>query len=455
LTGGFSHRTGQPADAGCSFFPGNLAAEAAVLHESNFWLTTVERAAFPEVALPQKVDVAVIGGGFSGLSAARTLAKGGASVAVLEAETMGWGASCRNGGMVLSGMKLGTETLVARFGKERARRMFQMSLKAIDTVEQIVAEEGIDCSFNRPGHLEVACKPGHFEGFARAAELMEHDFGHRVRLVPKVELGNEIGSVVYHGGIVDEVSGGLNPGQYVMGLAEAAARAGAVMLEGTSVAKVEGRGPAGFAIETSRGSLVADRVFVGTSGYTQKATPDLQKRIIPIGSYIIVTEPLSAELARGVSPRNRMIFDSKNFLYYFRLTPDNRMLFGGRAAFTPETPTSTRRSAEILRRGMIEVYPQLSNVAVEYVWGGTLDFAYDQMPHTGSMGGMNYSMGYAGHGVAFASHLGQTIARQMLGEQVENPLDGLDFPRVPLYSGNPAPHLMVAGSYYRFLDWIS
>ena len=426
-----------------------------MLHESNFWLTTVERTTFPKAPLPQKVDVAVIGGGFSGLSAARTLAKGGVSVAVLEAETMGWGASCRNGGMVLSGMKLGTETLVRKFGKERARRMFQMSLEAIDTVEQIVSVEGIQCSFIRSGHLEVACKPGHFEDFARAAELMERDFDHHVRLVPKVELGNEIGTNLYHGGIVDEVSAGLNPGQYVAGLAQSAASAGVVMCEKTGVSKIESRGPAGFEVATNRGSLVADRVFVGTSGYTRRATPDLQKRIIPIGSYIIVTEPLSAELAREVSPRNRMIFDSKNFLYYFRLTPDNRMLFGGRAAFTPETPASTLRSAEILRQGMIEVFPQLRDVAVEYVWGGTLDFAYDRMPHTGTTGGMSYSLGYAGHGVAFASHLGQTLARQMLGEQVENPLDGLDFPLVPLYGGNPALHLMAAGLYYRFLDWIS
>jgi glycine/D-amino acid oxidase-like deaminating enzyme len=425
-----------------------------MLHESNFWLTTVEKPSFPELSLPEKVDVAVIGGGFSGLSAARTLAKGGASVAVLEAETMGWGASGRNGGMVLPGMKLGTETLVRKFGIERARRMFQMSLESIDTVEKIVTEERIDCSFNRPGHLEVAWKPGHYEGFVRAAELMDREFGHRVRLVSKGELGAELGSDLYHGAIVDEVSGGLNPAQYVTGLARAAANAGAVMFEGAQVGKVEGK-QGNFLVSTSRGALVADKVFVGTSGYTRKATPGLQRRIIPIGSYIIATEPLSMELAREVSPRNRMIFDSKNFLYYFRLTPDNRMLFGGRAAFTPETPGSTRQSAEILRRGMLQVFPQLKDAAVEYVWGGTLDFAYDMMPHTGTMNGINYSVGYAGHGVAFASHLGQTVARQMLGEGVENPLDGLPFPQVPLYNGNPALHLMVAGLYYRFLDWTS
>jgi len=425
-----------------------------MLHESNFWLTTVEQPPFPETPLPQKVDVAVIGGGFSGLSAARSLAQAGASVGVLEAETMGWGASCRNGGMVLSGMKLGTETLIKKYGRARARRMFEMSLASISTVEQLIREEAIECSFNRCGHLEVAWKPGHYDGFMRAAELVEKEFGHSLRPVPKAELGDEIGSSLYHGGLVDEVSGGLNPAQYVMGLAKAATGAGACMFEHTRVRSVEGR-EGKFLVRTSRGAVAADRVFVATSGYTQNATPSLRRRIIPIGSYIIATEPLAPELAREVSPRKRMIFDSKNFLYYFRLTPDNRMLFGGRAAFTPETPDSTRKSAEILRQGMLKVYPQLRDSAVEYVWGGTLDFAYDIMPHTGTLDGLYYSLGYAGHGVAFATHLGQTVARQMLGEQVENPLDGLPFPQVPLYSGNPVLHLPVAGLYYRILDWVS
>jgi glycine/D-amino acid oxidase-like deaminating enzyme len=407
-----------------------------VLHESNFWLSTVAKPDLPQLSLPRKVDVAVIGGGFSGLSAARTLAKAGASVAVLEAETMGWGASCRNGGMVLTGMKLGAETLIKKYGRERARRLFELSLASISTVEQIVQEEEIDCSFNRCGHLEVAWKPGHFEGFVRAAEVIDREFGHNLRVVRRADLETEIGSSRYHGALVDEVSGGLNPAQYVTGLARAAAKAGAGMWEGTRVQRVESV-QGGYQVETSRGPLVAEKVFVGTSGYTQNATPSLQKRIIPIGSYIIATEPLGPEVAANVSPRNRMIFDSKNFLYYFRLTPDNRMLFGGRAAFTPETPVSTRRSAEILRRGMLEIYPQLNQVKTEYVWGGTLDFAYDTMPHTGVSEGLYYSLGYAGHGVAFATHLGQAVARSMLGEAVENPLDGLPFPRVPLYSGNP------------------
>jgi glycine/D-amino acid oxidase-like deaminating enzyme len=425
-----------------------------MLTESNFWLTTVEQPTFPVTPLPQKVDVAVIGGGFSGLSAARALAKGGASVAVLEAETVGWGASSRNGGMVLTGMKLGVETLIARYGKERARRMFALSLAAIDTVEQIVKDEEIDCSFSRCGHLETAWKPSHFDGYARAAELMQKEFGHTVHVVPKSELHTEIGSDLYHGGLVDEVSVGLNPAQFVMGLAQAAEKAGAQIHEHTSVWTVENEN-GGFTLTTSRGPLKAEKVFVGTSGYTGKATPAFQKRIIPIGSYIIATAPLPEALAREVSPRNRMIFDSKHYLYYFRLTPDRRMLFGGRAAFTPETPDSIRESADILRRGMLQVYPQLEDVPTEYVWGGTLDFAFDLMPHAGQHNGLYHAIGYAGHGVAFATHLGQVVACQMLGETVENPLDDLPFPSVPFYNGNPILHLPLASVYYKLLDWLT
>lgn len=425
-----------------------------MLIESNFWLTTVDQPALHQETLPAKVDVAVIGGGFSGLSAARTLAQGGASVAVLEAESVGWGASSRNGGMVLTGMKLGTETLIQKFGRERASRMFALSLAALETVGQIVRDEKIDCAFSRCGHIEVAWKPAHFDGYARAAELLQKEFGHRVGIVSKNDLRTEIGSDLYHGALVDESSAGINPAQFVMGLAQAAARAGAQIHEKTSAWNVKA-GPGGFTLFTNRGTLKADKVFIGTSGYTGAATPGFRKRIIPIGSYIIVTAPLTDVLAREISPRNRMIFDSKHYLYYFRLTPDNRLLFGGRAAFTPETPNSTRESAEILRRGMLSVYPQLKDIPTSYVWGGTLDFALDMMPHAGQIDGLHHALGYAGHGVAFATHLGQLVARQMLGEQVENPLDGLPFPPVPFYTGNPILHLPLAGLYYKALDLIS
>src|SRR5450432_2578406 len=210
------------------------------VQEKNFWLTTVDiLRTDPARPLPESVDVAVIGAGFTGLSAARTLARGGANVAVLEAETIGWGASSRNGGMVLTGLKLGVNKLISLYGRERTQRMYAASLSTIDCVEQLVDEERIDCDFSRSGHLEVACKQKHFDDYARQVELIAREFNHRLRIVPKAELHSEIGSSIYYGGMVDEVSAGLNPARYVAGLALAAMKAGATVLENTRVLKID------------------------------------------------------------------------------------------------------------------------------------------------------------------------------------------------------------------------
>jgi len=426
---------------------------------SNYWLDTVGMPAGTPGDLPERVDVAIVGAGFTGLSAARTLAKRGAKVAVFETNTIGWGASSRNGGMVLTGMKLGVETLAGRYGMDATRRMYAASLASIDLVEQIVGEEQIECSFSRCGHLVVACKQSHFDSYARSVEVIAREFYRQLRIVPRNELRGEIGSDIYFGGIVDEVSAGVNPARYVAGLGRAAIKAGAFIFEHARVERIErntSNGHQGFRLSTSRGGLFAKEVFVATSGYTSKATPMLQKKIIPVGSFIIATERLPEALAHELSPRNRMIYDSKHYLYYYRLTPDNRMLFGGRAAFFPETSSTIGRSAEILRRGMIGVYPQLRDVQVEYAWGGTLDFCFDTMPHAGCMDGMYYAVGYAGHGVAMATYLGEKIAEQISGVRDENPFGNIPFPGalLGLYNGRPW-FLPFAGAYYKVLDWIS
>ena len=429
------------------------------VQEHNFWLTTVE---MPPVApprpLPELVDVAVLGAGFTGLSAARTLARRGATVAVLEAETIGWGASSRNGGMVLTGLKLGVNKLISMYGRERTQRMYAASVASMDCVEQLIGEENIDCSFSRCGHLEVACKQKHFDDYARQVEVIAREFKHKLRIVPRTELQSEIGSSIYYGGMVDEVSAGLNPAQYVAGLAGAAARAGAAIFEGTRVEKIERearQGAQGWRVATSRGALWARDVFAGTSGYSGAATPALQRKIVPLGSYIIATEPLPERLARELSPHNRMIFDSKRFLYYFRLTPDRRMLFGGRAGFFPETPATVRESAAILRRGMIEVYPQLRDALVEYAWGGTLDVTFDMMPHAGQLDGLHYAIGYAGHGVAMATWQGQKMAELIAGGKPENPFVDIPFPGAAGLAGGKPWFLPFAGAWFKFLDWVS
>ena len=431
----------------------------ADFQESNYWLTT---AAMPDGTsgdLPANADVAVIGAGYTGLSAARTLSRRGAKVVVLEANTIGWGASSRNGGMVLTGMKLDVGTLSKRYGMELTRRMYADSLASIDLVEQIVREENIACDFSRCGHLEVACKQSHFDSYARSVETIAMEFNHRLRIVPRNELSSEIGSEIYFGGMVDEASAGVNPARYVAGLAAAALRSGALIYErarGQELSKTSQNSVGGFEIKTSRGTIFARDVLVATSGYTSSATPTLRKKVIPIGSYIIATEPLPNSLARELSPRNRMIYDSKHFLYYYRLTPDNRMLFGGRAAFFPETADTIRRSAEMLRRGMIEVYPQLRQTKIAYAWGGTVDFCFDTMPHAGQTDGVHYALGYAGHGVAMATFLGAKMAEKICGSTDEIPYAAIPFPGAPLGLYNEKPwFLPLAGAYYKILDWVS
>jgi glycine/D-amino acid oxidase-like deaminating enzyme len=430
------------------------------IREKNYWLETLsEPAQGTRAPLPDAIDVAVVGAGFCGLSAARALARRGVRVAVLEAESLGWGASCRNGGMVLTGLKLPVPTLIRRYGAELVRRMYAASLESIDVVEQIVKEEKIDCSFSRCGHLEVACKQSHFDGFAEAAARVKQQFNHQLRIVSKTDLRCEIGSDIYFGGLIDETSAGLNPGRYVMGLAKAAQCAGALLFDHARVTAVTAEvsnGTRRFRIATSRGSLTAREVLLASGAYTTSATPLLRRKVIPIGSYIIATEVLPADLARQLSPRNRMIYDSKHFLYYYRLTPDNRMLFGGRAAFFPESQSTIRESAEILRQGMIAVYPQLRDINVEFVWGGTLDFTFDVMPHAGKLDGMHYAVGFAGHGVAAATWMGAKLAGVMCGDQDDNPFTKIAFGNAPigLRSGNTWA-LPLAGAYYRVLDYFT
>ena len=226
--------------------------------QTSFWAETVDWSARgAALDLPETADVAVVGAGFTGLSAGRILAKTGAKVAVIEAESVGWGASSRNGGMVLTGLKLPVGKLVAKYGLDVSQKLYAASLSSIDCVERIISEEGIDCDFVRSGHLVVACKRAHFDEFRRSAEGLARDFQHEVRIVARSELPSEIGSEIYYGGLVDEASAGVNPAKYVAGLARANERAGATLHEQTRVERVARAGVNGFHLITTRGKLWA------------------------------------------------------------------------------------------------------------------------------------------------------------------------------------------------------
>jgi glycine/D-amino acid oxidase-like deaminating enzyme len=423
--------------------------------EQVFW--SADRLAPQQVApqpLPAALDVAIIGGGITGLAAARDLARAGLNVGLFDTHYPGWGASSRNGGMVLTGLKLDASTLMHKYGLACARRLFNASLVAIDAVEQLVREERIDCNFERSGHLVVAAKPGHMEGLRAEHITLQQYFGHPTGLVEQGVLASEIGTEVYYGGLVDERSAALNPARYVYGLARAAAGAGATLYGATTVQKVQ-RKNGGFVVATDRGTLRATNVLVASGGYTGRATPRLRRKIFALGSYVIATEPLPPALANELIPQGRMVFDTRHLLSYYRLTPDRRMLFGGRAAFFPESPRTVRESAGILRREMVRVFPQLAHTPIAYAWGGTLDASFDLMPHSGEQNGVYYALGYAGHGVALATYLGRLLAAQMLGRSVDNPFATIAFPGAPLglYRGQPW-FLPFAGLWYRWLDWV-
>ena len=406
--------------------------------------------------VPATCDVAIVGAGLTGLSAARALAKRGVRATVLEAQEVGWGASSRNGGMVLTGLKVGAHELVERFGMEIARKLDAASLAAIDFVERLIEEEHIDCDFSRSGHIALASKPGHYAQFERDAELINGSFDRSVKLVPQQSLASEVGSGAYFGGLVDEASAGVNPAKLVLGVARAAVNAGALVCVHNPVLAID-RKNGKFHIRAGSSMLSAEHVVIATGAYTGPESQWLRRRIVPIGSYVIATEALPDQLARAVAPAKRMMFDSKHFLHYYRLTSDQRVLFGGRASFVPESSSATEQSAEVLRADMIALFPQLSDVKIDYAWGGTIDFTADMLPHAGEIAGTYYAAGYAGHGVALATLLGSQIGAQVAGDTyVDSPFMRSTFPVPALGIHRMVPGLVsAAGAWYRLLDMVS
>jgi len=421
---------------------------------TSYWLDTAP--ATPDRSQTEiggEVDVAIVGAGLTGTSAALPFARKGARVAVLEQETVGWGASGRNGGMATPGLSLGLRDAIARYGFPTARDLYNSYYDAIDSIEKLVAEEGIDCDFARTGKISLAAKPAHFEGMKRTHEILTERMGVDTTLVPPSEIGSEIGSERYHGAIVDLLGAGLHVGKFVKGLGESAVRAGAEIHEKAGVESFHRLGGTRHELVTSRGRIRADKVLVATSGYTTRPFRWQQVRIAPVGSFIIVTEPLGKEVCDQLLPTGRVAADSKNLLYYFRITPDHRLLFGGRARFAMAGPRSDQKSGRILRDAMVSVFPQLANAKVDYCWGGLVDMSMDRLVHAGEQDGLFYSVGYSGHGVQMATYMGKQMADYMDGVPEANPWRDIPFKRIPGHVGPPW-FLPFAGAYYRFQDVI-
>ena len=374
----------------------------------------------------------VVGGGYTGMMAAARLAQRGRSVALLETHELGWGASSRNGGMVHPGFKVGPAALLKRYG-DRGRQLYQASLDAFDLVEETITSNRIECDYERTGHLYLAYKPAHVDHLEAEARVLREEFGVAASVLDRDALSSEIGSPLYHGALLYERSGGLHPAKYFAGLARLAFDRGAHLHDRTPAVTVTRRRQGGLTVKTPRGEITTRDVLLATNGYSDRLVPWLRRRVIPIGSYIIATEPLSADQVHSTIPNRQMLFDSKNFLHYWRLSADNRMLFGGRASFAP---TTIPRARDWLYRAMLRVHPQLGGVRVTHAWGGRLGFSLDRMPHIGRIDGITYALGYCGTGVAMATAFGRQAAAFISGEPLP-PFLTMDFPLAPLYRGTP------------------
>ena len=399
-------------------------------------------------ALPDSADVVVVGGGYAGITAARELASRGVAVTLLEAHTLGWGASTRNGGIVHAGYKWSAPQLIKRYGVETGSALYADTLASYELVKRLIAEQAIECDFREVGHLELAYAASHVGELEHARDGLA-TVGVASHMLPRERIREEIGTDAYHGALVVEGSGLLHPGRYFAGLAAAADHAGADLHEGVRARSIRRQGDGRFVVETTRGAIHARDVFVATNGYTDGVVPSLRRRVMGIGSFIIASEPLPEDLARDLSPRGRSFFDTKNFLYYWHVSADRRMIFGGRASFLP---TSIDKTARILWRGLLEVHPQLADYRIEYAWGGNVGFTFDRMPHVGrTRDGITYALGCCGTGVALMTDLGTRVGAWLAGGEAPA-LTKLPFPLVPApYEGRPW-FLPIVGEWYRLQD---
>jgi glycine/D-amino acid oxidase-like deaminating enzyme len=396
-------------------------------------------------------DVAVIGAGFTGSSAALALAKKGARVVMLEAETVGNAASGRNGGMCNNGFAQDYGMMSARLGTEVANRLYRAFDAAVDTVERLAREENIDCGFARVGKLKLAAKPEHYDKLMRSQALLAANVDPDTEMVSRSALAGEVGTDRYYGGLLFRKSAALHVGRFVRGLAQAAARRGVEVHEGTPMTGLRPAPQGGHIVDTPSGSLHARQVLLASGTSQTGPLGWIRRRIVPVGAFIIVTEPLPVATLDRLIPHRRNATDTKNFVTYFRTTPDNRLLLGGRARFAVSNPTSDRKSSTILRASLKDVFPELRDARIDYCWGGMVDMTRDRLPRAGERKGIYYSMGYSGHGVQMSTLMGTIMAEVMDGRADLNPWKDFSWPAIPGHFGTPW-FLPLVGAFYRLKD---
>lgn len=416
---------------------------------NSYWL---EGLPAPEIAiepLPEQVDVLVIGAGYTGLNAAIETARGGLSTLVLDAGEPGHGCSTRNGGQISTSVKPSLAQLGKRVGPERATAIRAEGRDALEWIEQRIRDEGIDCDFRRCGRFHAAHTPEKFEDLCREAERLQREEAVELDIVPRDQQHREIGSDAYHGGIVYTRHASVHPARLHRGLLASARQSGALVLAYCAVTALARRGD-WHELQTQRGVVRARKVIVATNGYTGAGLPWFQRRVIPIGSYIIATEPLPSSLVDRLFPTDRIVSDSCKVVYYFRLSPDRqRILFGGRVS---ANETDTAISGPKLHRDLCRLFPELQNTAISHSWRGTVAYSFDELAHTGVIDGVYYAMGYCGSGVSMACYLGMRTGQKVLGlAEGKTAFDDLPFPTRPLYTGKPwfLPPLV---AWYRWQD---
>jgi len=400
--------------------------------------------------LPAQTEVAIIGGGFTGLNAALVLAKAGKQVTVFEAEAPGWGASSRNGGLLGPGYAF-FDTAMA-YGPDVARRVVEESILSLRYVKDVVADEKIDCDLAVVGHFKGAMTPRIYDTLGRTIDRIRRVLPTDAYLVPRAEQHKEVGTDLYHGGMVTPGYAGLHPGRYVRGLAQAAQRAGATIFGDARATELKAEG-GGFSFKARGRDIRAKQVLLATNAYTGVLSRYVQRRIIPVGSGMIATEPLPPAVMDRLMPKRRMLAGSQRVVTYYRPSPDGtRIVFGGRVLNMNGREDVSVANARYIRGLMLKVFPELAETKISHYWHGTLGFTFDKLPHLGTIDGLFFSGGYNGTGVARASWLGNKIAHQMLGSDLGKTVySDLKFGTRPYFYGK-SWFLPLAVSFYGMRD---
>ncbi|MFO1435139.1 MAG: FAD-binding oxidoreductase [Gammaproteobacteria bacterium] len=402
-------------------------------------------------SIPRTVDVAVVGSGYTGLSAALTLARAGRNVAVLEAQALGYGASSRNGGQVGSGnQKFTVRQLIELYGEAKARELVNEGTAMLRFIEELIAREGIACEYRKVGRFRGCMHPAHYESMARGMEDLKRFANVEFFMVPRSEQSSEIGSERYFGGSVLPNDAALHPGLYLRGLVERVRKSGAVLLPLTPVESIV-RERNGATVHTRHGAIHARDVVIATNGYTTKALPWVRNRVIPIGSAIIATEELPTATMVRLMPKGRVYGNTARVFHYFRPSPDGRRLLWGGRVGRLVAQDSVHAYAH-LRKDMLAVFPELADAKITHCWSGNIAYTHDTMPHIGCHDGIHYATGYCGTGVSRATYFGHKVALKIMGDpEGRTAFDDLEFRSHPFHFFTPFA-VPVVETWYRLRD---